>query len=80
MGTGRTILSQLSDNELIELVNETQTYPIAEDSPLRKVTIDIYGKDEDDVMHMLTMLPQELMYVLAERLVAYSPRVTIELK
>jgi hypothetical protein len=70
------IVRELSDDELIELVNETVKYPIPYDSPLRDLAVKLYGRDMDDTIHMLTLIPQELMYVLAERLVASSPHVT----
>lgn len=70
---------ELSDDELIELVNETVKYPIPYDSPLRKLAIELYGEDMDDTIHMLTLIPQELMFVLAERLVALG-HTTVKLK
>jgi hypothetical protein len=79
MGIGRKKLQSLSDDELIILVKETQKYPIEENSSLRAITNEIYGGGSDDVMHMLTMIPQELIYVLAERLVGCSPHVTVNL-
>ena len=76
----KDILRDMSDDQLIELVNEINSNPIAEDSPLRKVCIEAWGKDTDNVMYMISILPNHLLYVMSERFVACSPHVTIELK
>ena len=69
------IIGNLTDSELIQLINDYQLTQIPEDSIVRKVVIQCFGKEDILVLQMNQLL-WYIILVMKKRFEAYSPHIT----